>query len=67
MTKEMQSMLEMKELKEKKENTKMPKGKVPVMIGDKVPLLLAILKTHPMEEHMDTIPWIPCHPTLWIS
>ena len=66
MTKEMQSMLERKKLKEK-ENTKMPKGKVPVMIGDKMPLLLVILKTHPMEEHMDTIPWIPYHPTLWIS
>ena len=53
MTKEMQSMLERKELKE---NTRMPKGEVLVMIGDKVPLILMILKTHPMEEHMDAIP-----------
>ena len=43
------------------------KGEVQVMIGDKVPLILMILKTHPMEEHVDAIPWIPYHLTLWIS
>ena len=42
------------------------KGKVPVMIGDEVPLILMILETHPMEEHVDAIPWIPDHVTLWI-
>ena len=52
----MQSMLERKELKEKKENTRMPKGEVQVMIGDKVPLILTILKTHPIEEHVNAIP-----------
>ena len=31
------------------------------------PLILVTLKTHPMEGHMDTIPWIPYHPTLWTS
>ena len=56
-------MLERKE----KENTRMLKDEVLVMIGNKVPLLLAILKTHPMEEHVDAIPWIPYHLTLWIS
>ena len=66
MTKEMQSMLERKKLKEMKENTRMLKGEVLVMIGDKVPLILMILETHPMEEHVDAIPWIPYHPTLWI-
>ena len=25
------------------------------------------LKTLLMEEHVDAIPWIPYHPTLWIS
>ena len=49
-------MLVRKELKEKKENTMMLKGEVLVMIGDKVPLTLIILKTHPMEEHVDAIP-----------
>ena len=34
---------------------------------DKMPLILTILETHPMEEHVDTIPWIPYHPILWIS
>ena len=60
-------MLVRKELKEKKEDTMMPKGEALVMIGNKVPLLLTILETHPMEEHMDAIPWIPYHLTLWIS
>ena len=45
----------------------MLKGEVLVMIGDKVPLILMTLETHPMEEHADAIPWIPYHPTLWIS
>ena len=45
----------------------MLKGEVQVMIGDKVPLIPMILETHLMEEHMDAIPWIPYHPTLWIS
>ena len=42
-------------------------GEVLVMIGDEVLLILMILRTHPMEEHMDAIPWIPYHLTLWIS
>ena len=50
-----------------KENTRTPKGEVQVMIGDEVPLILMILETHPMEEYVDAIPWIPYHPTLWIS
>ena len=29
--------------------------------------ILMTLETHPIEEHMDAIPLIPCHPTLWIS
>ena len=37
------------------------------MIGDEAPLILMILETHPMEGHVDTIPWIPYHPTLWTS
>ena len=49
-------MLVRKELKEKKENTRMLKDEALVMIGDKVPLILTILETHPMEEHMDAIP-----------
>ena len=56
MTKEMQSMLVGRELKEKKENTMMPKDQALVMIGYKVPLILTILETHPMEECMDAIP-----------
>ena len=55
------------ELKEKKESTRTQNGKVQVMIGDKLPMMLMILETHPMEEHMDAIPWIPYHLTLWIS
>ena len=57
----------MKKLKEKEENTRMPKGEVQAKIGDEVPPIPAILKTHLMEEHVDAIPWIPYHPTLWIS
>ena len=34
---------------------------------DKVSPILTILKTHSMEEHVDAIPWIPYHLTLWIS
>ena len=45
----------------------MPKGEVLVMIGDEVPLILKTLETHPMEESVDAIPWIPYHPTLWTS
>ena len=47
-------MLARKELMEK--NTMMLKDEELVMIGDKVPLTLTILKTHLMEEHMDAIP-----------
>ena len=43
------------------------KGKVQVMIGDEVPPIPMILETHLMEEHVDAIPWIPYHLTLWIS
>ena len=55
------------EMKEKKENTRMLKGEVQVMIGDEVPLIPMILETLLMEEHVDAIPWIPYHLTLWIS
>ena len=54
-------------MKEKKENTRMLKGKVQVMIGNEMPLIPTILKTHLMEKQVDAIPWIPYHPTLWIS
>ena len=54
-------------MKEKKENTRMPKDKVQVMKGDEVPQTPANLETLLMEEHIDAIPWIPYHPTLWIS
>ena len=47
MTKETWSTLLRKELKEKKENTMTLKGKVLVMIGDKVPLTLTILEDPP--------------------
>ena len=53
-------------MKEKKENTRMLKDEVQVMKGDKVPLIPMNLKTLLMEEHVDAIPWIPYHPTLWI-
>ena len=33
------------------------------MIGDEVPLILMILKTHLMEEPVYAIPWIPYHLT----
>ena len=49
-------MLAKKELKERKENTMMLKDKALVMIGDKAPLILTILETHPTEEHVDAIP-----------
>ena len=45
----------------------MLKGKVQAMIGDEVPLIPTILETLLMEEHVDAIPWIPYHPTPWIS
>ena len=58
----------------------MLKDEVLVMIGDKVSLIPMILKILTREElvdvrtqiwHMvdttDVIPWIPYHPTLWIS
>ena len=54
-------------MKEKKENTRMLKDEVQAMIGDEVPPIPMILETHLMEEHVDAIPWIPYHPTLWIS
>ena len=57
----------MKEMKEKKENTRMLKDEVQVMKGEEVPLIPMNLKTLLMEEHIDAIPWIPCHPTLWTS
>ena len=53
-------------MKEKKENTRMPKDEVQVMKGDEVPLIPMNLETLLMEEHMDAIPWIPYHLTLWI-
>ena len=43
-------------LEEKKENTMMLKDEALVMIGDKVPLILTILKTHLMEQHMGAFP-----------
>ena len=48
-------------------NTRMPKDEVQVMKGDEVPPIPTNLKTLLMEEHVDAIPWIPYHPTLWIS
>ena len=42
-------------------------GWVQAMIGDEVPPMPTILETLLMEEHVDAIPWIPYHPTLWIS
>ena len=53
--------------KEKKENTRMLKDEVQVMKGDEVPPIPINLETLLMEEHVDAIPWIPYHPTLWIS
>ena len=41
----------------------MLKDEVQVMKGDEVPLIPTNLKTLLMEEHVDTIPWIPYHPT----
>ena len=52
-------------MKEKKEN-RMLKDEVQVMKGDEVPLIPTNLKTLLMEEHIDAIPWIPYHLTLWI-
>ena len=51
----------MKKLKEK-ENTRTLKGEVQAKIGDEVPPIPTNLKTLLMEEHKDTIPWIPYHP-----
>ena len=51
-----QVYIEKKELKEKKENTMTLKDEALVMIGDKVPLILTILETHPVEEHVNAIP-----------
>ena len=53
-------------MKEKKENTRTLKDEVQVMKGDEVPLIPMNLKTLLMEEHVDAIPWIPFHLTLWI-
>ena len=33
---------------------------------DEVPPIPMNLEALLMEEHIDTIPWIPYHPTLWI-
>ena len=54
-------------MKEKKENTRMLEDEVQVMKGDEVPPIPMNLETLLMEEHIDTIPWIPYHLTLWIS
>ena len=40
----------------------MPKGKVQVMIGDEVPLILTTLETHPMEEQHGCHPLDPLPP-----
>ena len=53
-------------MKEKKENTRTLKDKVQVMKGDEVPLIPMNLEALLMEEHVDAIPWIPYHLTLWI-
>ena len=54
-------------MKEKKENTRMLKDEVQVMKDNEVPLIPMNLETLLIAEHVDAIPWIPYHLTLWIS